>query len=462
MKGKRTAWNFFDRIEGDKVVWIIALMLILVSIVCIFSSTSRLLEGHQTRLDIVRSQLVIVAVGLAVIIVCYNIKNIKVFRWLSQWGFLVSFVLLALLLSKIDTGFLKSIELNGARRILQVAGVQMHVFEVVKVAMVLYLAWALDAFKRGELKGPKKDIWKKVIYIYAPFLITLIMIVPGSNSAALFIGGIMFLVILLGGGNLRDMLILAAAAVIILVSCWGIYEISGKKAMTRIGTAISRISEHEDWEQQVIDARPGSDEYYKALDKIRQPYSAKIAIKEGGILGKGPGQSTQRYVVPDISEDYMFSFIIEEYGLWGALIIIFLYVSLMARGSIIVRNCGKDQYAKLTVAGLCLLITGQAFLHMFVNADIGPMTGQTLPLISHGNSAFLCFSLAFGIILSFSRIAQRRIEKEQREAQPLMELKENVQAGLEDLDAFETDGIPQDVEEEENEAINDEMNEYGI
>ena len=462
MKGKRTAWNFFDRIEGDKVVWIIALMLILVSIVCIFSSTSRLLEGHQTRLDIVRSQLVIVAVGLAVIIVCYNIKNIKVFRWLSQWGFLVSFVLLALLLSKIDTGFLKSIELNGARRILQVAGVQMHVFEVVKVAMVLYLAWALDAFKRGELKGPKKDIWKKVIYIYAPFLITLIMIVPGSNSAALFIGGIMFLVILLGGGNLRDMLILAAAAVIILVSCWGIYEISGKKAMTRIGTAISRISEHEDWEQQVIDARPGSDEYYKALDKIRQPYSAKIAIKEGGVLGKGPGQSTQRYVVPDISEDYMFSFIIEEYGLWGALIIIFLYVSLMARGSIIVRNCGKDQYAKLTVAGLCLLITGQAFLHMFVNADIGPMTGQTLPLISHGNSAFLCFSLAFGIILSFSRIAQRRIEKEQREAQPLMELKENVQAGLEDLDAFETDGIPQDVEEEENETINDEMNEYGI
>ncbi|MBR4810009.1 MAG: FtsW/RodA/SpoVE family cell cycle protein [Bacteroidales bacterium] len=459
MKGKRTAWNFFERIEGDKVVWIIALMLILVSIVCIFSSTSRLLEGHQTRLDIVRSQLIVVAAGLAVIIICYNIKNIKVFRWLSQWGFAVSFVLLALLLSKIDTGIVKSIELNGARRILQVAGVQMHVFEVVKVAMVLYLAWALDAFKKGELKGPRKDIWKKVMYIYAPFLITLIMIVPGSNSAALFIGGIMFLVILLGGGNLRDMAILGAAAVVILLACWGIYEISGKKAMTRIGTAISRISEHDNWEQQVMDARPGSDEYYKALDKIRQPYSAKIAIKEGGVLGKGPGQSTQRYVVPDISEDYMFSFIIEEYGLWGALIVIFLYVSLMARGSIIVRNCGKDLYAKLTVAGLCLLITGQAFLHMFVNADIGPMTGQTLPLISHGNSAFLCFSLAFGIILSFSRIAQRRIEKEQRDAQPLLELKENVQAGLEELDAYETGGAPQ---EEENTAIEDEMNEYGI
>ena len=454
---KRTVWNYFEQIEGDKVVWIIVLMLILISIVCIFSSTSRLLEGSQTRLDIVKSQLFIVAAGLVLIIACYSIKNIKIFRWFSQWGALVSFVLLALLLMKIDTPILRSIELNGARRILQIAGIQVHVFEVVKVAMVLYLAWALDALKKGELKGPKKDIWKKVLYIYVPFVVILVMTIPGSNSAALFIGGIMFLVILLGGGNLRDMALLALAAIVLIAGAWGIYKISDGKVFGRIGTAVSRMSEGEDWEQKVIDARPGSDEYYKALDKIRQPYSAKIAIKEGGILGKGPGQSTQRYVVPDISEDYMYSFIIEEYGLWGALIVIFLYVSLMARGSIIVRNCGKDMYAKLTVAGLCLLITGQAFLHMFVNADIGPMTGQTLPLISHGNSAFLCFSLAFGIILSFSRIAQRRIEKEQREAKPLMELKENVQAGLDDLDAFETDGISQD-----DEAIENEMNDYGI
>ena len=452
---KRTVWNFFDRIEGDKVVWIIVLMLILISIVCIFSSTSRLLEGSQTRLDIVKSQLFVVAAGLALIIVCYNIKNIKIFRWLSQWGALVSFVLLGLLLTKIDTPIIRSIELNGARRILQIAGFQVHVFEVVKVAMVLYLAWAMDALKKGELKWPKKEIWKKILFIYFPFVAILLMILPGSNSAALFIGGIMFIVILLGGGNLRDMALLAALAVVLIAGCWGIYELSGHKALGRIGTAVSRLSEHEDWEQKVLDARPGSDEYYKALDKIRQPYSAKIAIKEGGVLGKGPGQSTQRYVVPDISEDYMYSFIIEEYGLWGALIVIFLYVSLLARGSIIVRNCGKDIYAKISVAGLCLLISGQAFLHMFVNADIGPMTGQTLPLISHGNSAFLCFSLAFGLILSFSRIAQRRIEKEQREAQPLIELKENVKAGLDELDSFESGEAPSD-------DIIDEMNDYGV
>ena len=434
---KRTLWNFADLFEGDKVVLIIVLMLILTSIVCMFSSSSRLLKEGMTRIDLVKDQFFIVLIGLALIIICYNIKNIKIFRWCSKWGFLLSFVLLALLLSKIDTPLVKSVEINGARRILQVKSQQLHVFEAVKIFMVLYLAWALDALKKGELKGPKKTIWKKILYIYAPFLIIFMMIIPGSNSSALFIGGIMFIVILLGGGNFKDMMILCAAAILIVASCVGIYTISDHKYMQRIGTAISRVFDQTDWEDMYLNS-PDRMERRLALDKIRQPYSAKIAVHEGGFLGKGPGQSTQRYVVPDISEDYMYSFIIEEYGLVGGIFVIILYVSLLARGSLIAKNCRNDLYAKLTVAGLTLLIVGQAFLHMFVNADIGPMTGQTLPLISHGNFAFICFSIAFGIILSFSRIAARKLEKEAENAEPLMELHESVQNGLNDLDAFES------------------------
>lgn len=432
-KKKKSLWNFADSLEGDKVVWIIVLMLILFSIVCIFSSTSRLLEGGQTRLDIVRSQLFIVAGGLALIIICYNIKNIKIFQWCSKWGFLLSLILLVLLLMRVDLPFLKSIEINGARRILRVAGFQLHVFEVVKVAMVMYMAWAIDALKNGNVKWPKKYegkkylIWKKIVYLYIPFLVTFIMVLSGSNSAALFLGGMMFIILLLGGGNAKELGILALSGIVLLLLCIGIYKISNGKVLGRIGTGISRIFDDEDWEKQARESKKGSIEYQQALDEIRQPYSAKIAVHEGGFLGKGPGQSTQRYVVPDISEDYMFSFIIEEYGLLGAILVIFLYVSLMARATIIVRNCGNDLYAKLSVAGLAILITGQAFLHMFVNADIGPMTGQTLPLISHGNSAFLCFSLAFGIILSFSRIASRKINKEIEQAVPLVEAHETVQ-----------------------------------
>jgi len=436
-KKKKTLWNFAENFEGDRVVWIIVLMLLLISIVCMFSSTSRLLKDGMTRIDLVKNQFLIVAAGLGVIIICYNIKNIKIFRQFSKCGFIISVILLTLLILKIDTPVVKSIELNGARRILMVCRFQMHVFEAVKVLMVMYLAWAMDALKKGELKGPKKDIWKKVIYLYAPFIIIFMMLIPGSNSAALFVGGIMYIVILLGGGNLRDMSLIMAIAVAALSVCVGIYQVSGHKYMERIGVGISRVFDDTPNEKIFLES-PDKAERQKALDAMRQPISAKIAVKEGGVFGKGPGQSTQRYVVPDISEDYMFSFIIEEYGLVGGILVIFLYVSLLARGSLIVRNCGKDLYAKLTVAGLCLLITLQAFLHMFVNADIGPMTGQTLPLISHGNFAFLCFCGAFGIILSVSRIAARRLEKETMEAAPLVEMHENIQAGLDELDAFES------------------------
>lgn len=444
---KSTFWTIVDRLEGDKVVWIIVLLLFLFSIVCMFSSSSRLLKDGMTRIDLVKEQFFIVAAGLAIIIILYNIKNIRFFVWCSKFGFLLSFVLLLLLDLHIRAGFLQAIELNGAYRILSVRGIQIHVFEVVKVAMVLYLAWALDALKNGKIGFDSlSPIWKKVLFLYAPFVITFIMIIPGSNSSALFIGGIMFIVILLGGGNMKDMMILAMSGLAVLLLCFGIFRLSDGKFMGRIGTGISRVFEKHDWEKQFETSSPGSADYYEALDKIRQPYSAKIAIHEGGLLGKGPGQSTQRYVVPDISEDYIYSFIIEEYGIVGGIFVIFLYVSLLARGSIIVRNCGNDLYAKLSVAGLCLLITGQAFLHMFVNADIGPMTGQTLPLISHGTSAFLCFCIAFGTILSFSRIASRRIDRETRAAAPLVEMHESVQASLDDLDAFESGEMGEDYE----------------
>lgn len=432
-KKKRTFWTFFDSLEGDKVVWIVVLMLIMISIVCLFSSTSRLLTGNQTRLDIVRGQSLIAALGLGLIVLCYNIKNIKVFRWFAKWGALVSMLLLLLLVSRIDTPFIKSIELNGARRILQVGGFQIHVYEVVKVAMVVYMAWALDAIDRKKVKLKVDVKYQKMAYIYAPFVLVTLMVIPGSNTASVFIAGIMFIVILLGGGNFKEMALLALFAFIVIGGCFGIYKISDGKYLERIGTAVSRLTENTDWERIVMESRMGSKDYYDALDEIRQPYSARIAIHEGGIIGKGPGQSTQRYVVPDMSEDYMFSFIIEEYGLLGAIVVIFLYVSLMARGALIVKNCKDDKFAKLTVAGLCVLITGQAFLHMFVNADIGPMTGQTLPLISHGNSAFLCFCLAFGIILSISRTASKPMEKQQEEAEPLMEHHDNIN----DLDILE-------------------------
>ena len=169
-------------------------------------------------------------------------------------------------------------------------------------------------------------------------------------------------------------------------------------------------------------------------------FSAKIAIHEGGLLGKGPGRSTQRYVVPIMFEDYMFSFIVEEYGLLGGMLVIILYISLLARGSIIARNC-DNHFAKTAVAGLVILITGQAMMHIMINCDMGPLTGQTLPLVSHGNSSFLMFSIAFGIILSISKMARRKIAREAAKAAPLVEHEETneVESGLNDLEVLESE-----------------------
>ena len=437
-KKKWNLRNIFENFEGDKVVWMIVLLLMLISVLCMFSSTSRLLSSGQSRIDVVKDQLILVAAGIGIIILIYNIRNLAILRWLSKFGFAVSLLLLAVLDLRLDLGFVRSIEINGARRILQVGPVQVHVFEVVKVAMIMYLAWAMDALKRGKLKWGKNELAKKIIYIYGPFVLSFLMIIPGSNSAALVIGGMMFITILIGGGNLRDLAILVAAGALMVGLVLGIYALSKGKVFGRIGTGISRIFESTDWEQKVKDSRMGSVDYYEALDEIRQPYSAKIAIHEGGLIGKGPGASTQRYVVPDISEDYMFSFIIEEYGLLGGLIVLMLYISLLARGSLIVRNCGSELFPKLAVAGLTMLIVLQAFLHMFVNVDIGPMTGQTLPLVSHGSSAFLCFCVAFGIILSVSRYASRKLRKEQLQSAPLVE-REEIKDDLDDLNQLEDD-----------------------
>ena len=454
-KGKKF-WTYLEDMEGDKVVWIIVILLILCSVLCLFSSTSHLLTKGQTRLDIVREQIVLSFVGIGILIAAYNIKKVEFWRGLAKIGFIGSLALLLLLVSGLDLGILRPVTINGARRIIQVSigghGIQLHVFEIVKVAMVMYLAWAMDALKKGELdKYLPSENARKWAFIYGPFAITVLLLITGSGSAAIFMGGIMFLVIMLGGGSLREFLMILATGAVLIGAVAALNHVSRSeenprgKIFQRWATIENRIFNggHEDYEQTVLHARKGSLEYQEALDKIRQPYSAKIAVHQGGLWGKGPGRSEQRYVVPDMSEDYMYSFIIEEYGLLGGMFVLILYLSLLARSSIIVRGC-NDLFAKLCVAGLSLLIVGQAFLHILVNVDFGPMTGQTLPIISHGASAFICFIIAFGVILSLSRISAKEMKKMQREAQPLVELEQvqqEQQSGLEDLEDFESEKI---------------------
>ena len=370
----------------------------------------------------------------------------------------MSFGLLLILDARLDLGFIRAEERNEALRNLEMFGYQIHVFEIVKVAMIMYLSWAIHEYRSdiqdkvkgkhlrlaNRLAGNKnldflaKPFWKKVMYLYVPVLVITGMVMVGSNSSAVIIGGVMLATLMIGGLEMKEVWLAIACVVAVAGVGYGTYKISDGEIFGRFKTLESRLTLNTD-PAQLLDPelKKDRDAWQHTLDKIQQPNAAKIAVAEGGLLGKGPGGSTQKYVLPVVFGDYMFSFLLEEYGLWGGIIIIILYVSLLARGSWIARLCDSD-FAKTAVGGLTLLITAQAFLHMYINVGLGPLTGQTLPLVSHGNSSFLSFCVAFGVILSISRMANNKIREEEAAAEPIYR-KDDIQSSLDVLEQIEND-----------------------
>ena len=127
-----------------------------------------------------------------------------------------------------------------------------------------------------------------------------------------------------------------------------------------------------------------------------------VAISEGGLFGKGPGNSTQRYSLSMAFSDFIFAFIVEEYGLMGGSLIIALYIVLLFRCIRLTTRC-RTSFTSALVTGLAYMIIIQAFIHILVNVRLIPITGQTLPLVSHGGTAYLAMSGAVGIILSVNK-----------------------------------------------------------
>ena len=421
--------NLIDWLEGDRIIWIIVFAIIMFSIVGMASSTSLLAKlNSASRFDYAIQQVYISFGGLVLIWLICKFGRVGILKFLSRLGFIGSALLLILLDSHFQwIPFLTPVETqpgSGTWRTIIMFGVPVMVYEVVKVAMVMYLAWALQTLKQKETQLADKlaafgwlrflstEEGKVMFYVGAPMVIVFLLELAGSNSSAIFLGLVMGFTVIVGKMKFKYIFHLILAGVIALGLVFGMQKITGWKFLTRVTTAISRVSDfHGDPVKELHKHEPGTLAFQRILDSSKQVTSAKVAVSTGGLLGKGPGKSTQRYIVSVMYEDYMFSFIIEEYGLLGGMLILMLYGTLLARGSIIVRNC-DTVFARCTVAGLVALISCQALLHILVNVDLIPMTGQNLPMISHGNSSFLCFCIAFGVILSISRMAKKKIARE--------------------------------------------------
>lgn len=440
-----------DGFKGDRVIVIIACLLMLVSIISMFSSTSLLaLEKRTDRVAIMYSQLKVVAFGALVILGLYVFGGRRLYRLVGRLGFLLSLGMLLVLTFKLDLGFVKAGHINGAWRVIVVFGLQLHVYELVKVLMILYLAWALDTYKEGECRlsgwlaslSPKlvfldEPFWQKCLYLYVPVAVTLGLVMLGSNSSAIFIATILVLLIVIGGVHLKDIIGLGLGLALVVLLLFGAHK-AGILKINRFDTALERItSDEKALLDTLVKYRPGGESYDAEIfnetrDKLQQTVSAKLAIKEGGLFGKGVGNSTQKYVVPVIFGDYMFSFIIEETGGVGAFFIIILYFSLLARGALVAKDC-DNYFEKIVVAGLSILVTGQAFMHMMVNVHFPfvPQTGQTLPLVSHGTSSFLVFSTVFGILLSISRQTNSKMQERAAKAMRIIGHEESETTGEE-------------------------------
>ena len=158
-----------------------------------------------------------------------------------------------------------------------------------------------------------------------------------------------------------------------------------------------------------------------------QADQAKVAIVQGGLFGKGPGNSTQRNLLPHPYSDFIYAIIIEEYGsLVGGILVIALYLWLFFRAGLIIRR-SKSTYGAFLAFGLSMGLVLQAFVNMAVAVGLVPVTGQTLPLVSMGGSSIFFTSMATGMILSVSwGTREDEAEKARIESERLIEESERL------------------------------------
>ncbi len=151
------------------------------------------------------------------------------------------------------------------------------------------------------------------------------------------------------------------------------------------------------------------DPWLDASGKGFQTIQSLLAIGSGGLLGRGIGQSRQKYLwVPEPHNDFIFSIVCEELGLIGAIVIILLFALLVWRGFTIAMR-SPDKFGSLLAIGLTFQVGLQAMLNIWVVTNTIPNTGISLPFFSYGGSSLVILLAEMGIVLSVSRSAN--IEK---------------------------------------------------
>ena len=384
--------NFAKRLfKGDVALLSVIIVLMLISLLVIFSSTGRLAyneQGGNTWYYFLR-QLGLCVSGLVVM------WGMKFFSW--RWLYQNVGVLLLVSAGLVALAAFGGENINGAGRWIRIPiiGITFQPSEMAKIAIVLYAAKLLSDFQ--EENKCSSQVLK---YFWAPLVVIGLIFLDNFSTSALV--GVVCLVMCwiarVRWQLLAKWLGIGVGALVLLI----LLGIAFPKIQEagRVGTIINRLVA---WVGKDRESEEGKNYNY-------QSDQAHIAVAKGGMTGCGPGNSTQRNFLPHPYSDFIYAIIIEEYGLMGGFVILFLYSVILFRVGVIARRImkagqvnprgGPEIFPALMVFGLGFSIVLQALFHMGVNVGALPVTGQTLPLVSMGGTSlwFVCASL--GIILN--------------------------------------------------------------
>ncbi|MFW5821925.1 MAG: FtsW/RodA/SpoVE family cell cycle protein [Tangfeifania sp.] len=365
--------------RGDRVIWIVLLLLSLLSLLIVYSSTGALAYrqmGGNTLYFLIR-QVFFIGAGLGLMLVMVNFLSVKIYSILANFLIYLS---IGLLFATVAMKFAGMLE--GSGRTLDLGFISFQPAELAKISLIMYTAKVLG--KNQTTKGELKKAFIKII-IHAAIVCGLIFVSDFSSAALLFAT---ILTMMFVGRIPYKYIFMVIGAGIAMVALVYVVADQFPQAPARVHTVKGRID-------RFIYGDPGAEH------GITQADYAKLAIYEGGIIGKGPGHSDVSNYMAAAYNDFIFAIIVEEYGLLTGIFVLFLYLIFFFRSVVIVRRATRT-FPAFLVTGLTLVLVFQAMINIGVSTGLLPVTGQPLPWVSLGGTSLLFTSIAFGCILSVS------------------------------------------------------------
>jgi len=370
--------------KGDRVIWVVVILLSIFSILAVYSSTGTLAYKYQegnTEYYLFK-HFIILSFGFLLMYLAHLMR----YTFYSRISNIAIFLAVPLLFLTLAMGT----NLNEASRwlTLPLINISFQTSDFAKLAIILFVARALS-----KRQGTIKDFKQAFIPIMWPVCLVCLLILPANFSTAAVLFTTVLFLLFIGRINMKYILIMIATGLVIFALFILVAKVVGFKGS--IATWESRI-------ENFFSGKDGADGSY-------QSQQAKIAIATGGVFGKGPGNSTQRNFLPHPYSDFIYAIIVEEYGLAGSILVVALYIILFLRAIKIVKHSPRA-FATFLAVGCSFSLVFQAMINMAVAVNLFPVTGQPLPMLSMGGTSIWFTSLAVGIILSVSRDLEKEKE----------------------------------------------------